>query len=237
MRARARPCVCLVQPGWKKEEQLSLPWTPQTAVHMSPHTHTHLHRDMHTCNFRVYTYKYHTCLYSCSQPAATYLRLRDTHGHTVTHSGQPQWSPPKPSQTGTPSSALFETHYFTLSHTVPHRHKSTNTPATTQPHTHTHSPSRLHRVTPRHRALCEAGPEAPQSRVQLPAPWVLHAVSWPPSRLSSLCSSPLCLDPYPEPPFTQPTCTSFQLSPAPAAGLGFPPWLGPILRALLPRLP
>ena len=179
MCALARPCVCS-QAGRRSSSHCpGLHRQQYTCLHTHTHTHTHLHRDTHTFTFHVYTYKYHTCIYSCSQPAATYLHLRDTHGHTVTHSGQPQWSPPKPSQTGMPSSALFETHYFTLSHTVPHRNKSTSTPATTQPHTYTHSPSRLHKVTPRHRVLCEAGPEAPQSGVQLPAPWVLHAVSWP----------------------------------------------------------
>ena len=42
---RARAPV-RVQPGWK-EEQLSLPWTPQTAVHMSTHTHTPTQRYAH----------------------------------------------------------------------------------------------------------------------------------------------------------------------------------------------
>lgn len=149
-------------------------WTPQTAVHVCLHTHTHTHTRIYTKIRTHATYKYipihtiHAYTPAHSQPA-TYLHLIDTHGHTVTHIQlQPQWLPPKPSQVGMPSSTLFETHYFTLSHRVPHRNKSTNTPSTTQPntYTHTHSPSQLHKVTPRHTVLCEAGPEAPQSALE-----------------------------------------------------------------------
>ena len=139
-------CVCVhvsCAAGLEEEAALIALDSTDSSTRMSPHTHTHTHIYTKIRTHATYMYipihTIHAYTPAHSQPA-NYLHLIDTHGHTVTHIQlQPQWLPPKPSQIGMPSSALFETHYFTLSHRVPHRNKSTNTPSTTQPNTYTHT--------------------------------------------------------------------------------------------------
>ena len=178
----------------------------QQYTYVSTHTHTHTHtstqRSAHMQLTRNYLYTPHMqtllltvsrlLIYSLGTPMDT-----QSHTYTFSHSDQPL-NHLRQARQALPSSK----HYFTRSHTIPHRNQSPNTPPTTQPHTYTHSPSQLHEVTPRHTVLREADPAVPRSALECSrqTPGSSLQSPGPPSWLSFLYSCPLCLDPYPEPP-------------------------------------